>query len=226
LLLRARTTEFLCVYAPARRRQEAGDETNVSALLRVDVHKATLSACVRVRRHGKLTEEIRTFGTTSDELLALRDWLSGQRVTHVAMEATGVYWKPVYYVLEQAFTVLLVNPADVKRMPGRKTDVSDCAWLAQLLEYGLLEPSFVPPPAIRELRDLVRYRTELKHDHTRIANRLHKILQDPQGTILRTTERAGFAEVVPCALKTGRDPSTSVGMTQGLGYHEHSTMTL
>ncbi len=179
-----------------------------------------------MRRHGKLTEEIRTFGTTSDELLALRDWLSGQRVTHVAMEATGVYWKPVYYVLEQAFTVLLVNPADVKRMPGRKTDVSDCAWLAQLLKYGLLEPSFVPPPAIRELRDLVRYRTELKHDHTRIANRLHKILQDPQGTILRTTERAGFAEVVPCALKTGRDPSTSVGMTQGLGYHEHSTMTL
>jgi transposase len=144
----------------------------------IDVHKATLSACVRVRRHGKLIEEVRNFGTTSDELLALRDWLSSHRVTHVAMEATGVYWKPVYYVLEDGFSVLLVNPAHVKRMPGRKTDISDCAWLAQLLEYGLLEPSFVPPPAIRELRDLVRHRTELKHDHTRIANRLHKVLQD------------------------------------------------
>jgi transposase len=144
----------------------------------IDVHKATLSACVRVRRHGQLIEEVRNFGTTSDELLALRDWLSSHRVTHVAMEATGVYWKPVYYVLEDGFSVLLVNPAHVKRMPGRKTDISDCAWLAQLLEYGLLEPSFVPPPAIRELRDLVRHRTELKHDHTRIANRLHKVLQD------------------------------------------------
>lgn len=144
----------------------------------IDVHKATLSACVRVHKHGKLTEETRTFGTTSDELLALRDWLSGHRVTHVTMEATGVYWKPVYYVLEQGFIVLLVNPVEIKRMPGRKTDVSDCAWLAQLLEYGLLKPSFVPPPAIRELRELVRHRTELKHDHTRIANRLHKVLQD------------------------------------------------
>lgn len=94
------------------------------------------------------------------------------------MEATGVYWKPVYYVLEEAFSVLLVNPAQVKRMPGRKTDVSDCAWLAQLLEYGLLQPSFVPPPAIRELRDLIRYRTSLTHDHTRVANRLHKVLED------------------------------------------------
>jgi len=144
----------------------------------IDVHKATLSACVRVRRHGKLTEEIRTFGTTGEELLALRDWLSSHRVSHVAMEATGVYWKPVYYVLESDVTVLLVNPVDVKRVPGRKTDASDCAWLAELLEYGMLEPSFVPPPAIRELRDLVRHRTELKHDHTRIANRLHKVLQD------------------------------------------------
>jgi transposase len=144
----------------------------------IDVHKATLSACARVRRHGKLTAEVRTFGTTSDELLALRDWLSSQRVSHVALEATGVYWKPVYYVLERDFTVLLVNPVAIKRVPGRKTDASDCAWLAELLEYGMLEPSFVPPPAIRELRDLVRLRTELKHDHTRIANRLHKVLQD------------------------------------------------
>jgi transposase len=145
----------------------------------IDVHKATLTGCVRVHgRGGKLNQEIRSFGTTSDELLSLHDWLIAHHVTHVAMEATGVYWKPVYYMLEQAFTVLLVNPADVKRMPGRKTDVSDCAWLAQLLENGLLRPSFIPPRAIRELRDLVRYRSQLKHDHTRVANRLHKVLQD------------------------------------------------
>jgi transposase len=145
----------------------------------IDVHKATLTACVRLHGAGaKLSQDIRRFGTTSDELLRLYDWLSAQRVSHVAMEATGVYWKPVFYVLEQGFTLLLVNPADVKRMPGRKTDVSDCAWLAQLLENGLLRPSFIPPRAIRELRDLVRYRSELKHDHTRVANRLHKVLQD------------------------------------------------
>jgi len=84
----------------------------------------------------------------------------------------------VYYVLEDGFSVILVNPADIKRMPGRKTDVSDCAWLAQLLDNGMLQPSFIPPREVRELRDLVRYRSSLKHDHTRIANRLHKVLQD------------------------------------------------
>ena len=145
----------------------------------IDVHKATLTACVRVHGAGrKLSQEIRSFGTTGDELLSLHDWLMTHRVSHVAMEATGVYWKPVFYVLEQGLTLLLVNPADVQRMPGRKTDVSDAAWLAQLLENGLLRPSFIPPRAIRELRDLVRYRSELKHDHTRVANRLHKVLQD------------------------------------------------
>jgi transposase len=145
----------------------------------IDVHKASLSACIRL--HGKsrkVSEEIRTFGTTGDELLALHDWLKEHAVTEVAMEATGVYWKPVYYILEDGLRVILVNPAEIKRMPGRKTDVSDCAWLAQLLDNGMLRPSFIPPREIRELRDLVRYRVSLKHDHTRIANRLHKVLQD------------------------------------------------
>ena len=145
----------------------------------IDVHKASLSACIRLHGKGrKVSEEIRTFGTTSDELLTLHDWLKQHEVTEVAMEATGVYWKPVYYVLEDGFRVILVNPAEIKRMPGRKTDVSDCAWLAQLLDNGMLRPSFIPPREIRELRDLVRYRASLKHDHTRIANRLHKVLQD------------------------------------------------
>src|SRR5215472_1515141 len=121
----------------------------------IDVHKATLSVCVRRRgKGGKVSAEVRTFGTTSEELLALHEWLTVQRVTHAAMEATGVYWKPVYYVLEDTVSLVLVNPADIKRMPGRKTDVSDCAWLAQLLDNGMLRASFVPPRAVRELRDL------------------------------------------------------------------------
>jgi transposase len=133
---------------------------------------------VTQRPSGEVKQEVRTFATTTPELLALRAWLSDQRVTHVAMEATGVYWKPIYYMLEDGFELLLVNPAHFKQVPGRKTDVADCAWLAQLLEHGLLRSSFVPPAPIRELRDLTRYRKSLTEERTRAANRLHKVLQD------------------------------------------------
>jgi transposase len=133
---------------------------------------------VTQRPSGEVKQEVRTFATTTPELLALRAWLSDQRVTHVAMEATGVYWKPIYYMLEDGFELLLVNPAHFKQVPGRKTDVADCAWLAQLLEHGLLRSSFVPPAPIRELRDLTRYRKRLTEERTRAANRLHKVLQD------------------------------------------------
>ena len=108
----------------------------------------------------------------------MRDWLAAHGVTHVAMESTGVYWKPVFYALESDFTCLLVNAAHVKQVPGRKTDVHDCVWIAQLLEHGLLRGSFVPPVPIRELRDLTRYRKTLIQDRTRVANRLHKALED------------------------------------------------
>jgi len=146
----------------------------------LDVHKATVSACVRVtpRPGGEVKQEVRTFATTTAELLALREWLTERAVTQVAMEATGVYWKPVYYLLENDFELLLVNPAHFKQVPGRKTDVADCVWLAQLLEHGLLRSSFVPPAPIRELRDLTRYRKSLTEERTRAANRLHKVLQD------------------------------------------------
>jgi transposase len=118
-----------------------------------------VAACVRLPGPGGGRQEIiRTFGTMTADLLALRDWLQAHGVTHVAMESTGVYWKCIYYLLEDAFTVLLVNAAHMKQVPGRKTDVKDCAWIAQLLEHGLLRGSFVPPAPIRELRDLTRYR--------------------------------------------------------------------
>ncbi len=145
----------------------------------LDVHKQTIAVCLRLPGpSGERTQQVRTYGTTTAELLALRDWLAAHAVTHVAMESTGVYWKPVYYVLEDAFTLLVVNAAHMRNVPGRKTDVQDCAWIAQLLEHGLLRGSFVPPEPIRELRDLTRYRKSLIQERTREANRLHKVLED------------------------------------------------
>jgi transposase len=145
----------------------------------LDVHKKSIAACVRLPgERGQRHQEVRTFGTTAVELLALRDWLEAHGVTHVAMESTGVYWKPIYYVLEEAFTCLLVNPVHMAQVPGRKTDVQDCVWIAQLLEHGLLRGSFVPPAPIRELRDLTRYRKTITPERSRAINRLHKALED------------------------------------------------
>jgi transposase len=145
----------------------------------LDVHKAQVTVSARVPdRAGKRVELRAEFATMTADLLALRDWLKGLGVTHVAMEATGVYWKPVWYVLEDDFELLLVNAAHVKRVPGRKTDVQDAQWLSQLLEHGLLRSSFVPPKPIRELRDLTRYRKSLVRERQREVNRLHKLLED------------------------------------------------
>jgi transposase len=145
----------------------------------LDVHKKTVAVCVRVPGPaGARVHHVRTFGTMTADLLALQEWLLAHQVTHVAMESTGVYWKPVYYVLEGAVTCLLVNAAHMHNVPGRKTDVQDCAWIAQLLECGLLRGSFVPPAPIRALRDLVRYRKVLTQERTREAQRLHKVLED------------------------------------------------
>ena len=145
----------------------------------LDVHKKMVAACLRgPGSHGERRQEVRTFGTTAAELLALRDWLEAHGVTHVAMESTGVYWKPIFYVLEDAFTCVLANAAQIAQVPGRKTDVKDCAWIAQLLEHGLIRGSFVPPAPIRDLRDLTRYRKAIIQERTRQANRLHKVLED------------------------------------------------
>lgn len=145
----------------------------------LDVHRKTIAVCVRVPGEGaERRQQVRTFGTTAAELLVLRDWLEAHQVTDVALESTGVYWKPVFYVLEESLRCLLVNARHVEKVPGRKTDVQDCVWLAQLLEHGLLRGSFVPPPPLRELRDLTRYRKVLIQERTREANRLHKVLED------------------------------------------------
>lgn len=145
----------------------------------LDVHQATVVATVRVPgADGGRLVETRTFPTMTADLLALRDWLQAHGVTHVAMESTGVYWRPIYYVLEDAFTLLLINMQHLKHVPGRKTDVKDSEWLAQLLECGLLRSSLVPPPPIRELRELTRYRKHQIAERTQEINRLHRMLQD------------------------------------------------
>jgi transposase len=134
-------------------------ETVVERPAALDVHKAQVTACVRVPADGGGREQhVAEFGTTVAGLLTLRDWLAAHRVTQVMMEATGVYWKPVWAILEDEFELLLVNARHVKQVPGRKTDVKDAEWICQLAEAGLLKASFVPPKPIRALRNLTRYR--------------------------------------------------------------------
>jgi transposase len=142
----------------------------------LDVHKKGVTACV-LWASGR-RRQTRAFGTFTRELLELGDWLRACGVTHVAMESTGVYWKPVWNLLEGQFEVLLVNAQHIKAVPGRKTDQKDSEWIAELLQHGLLRASFVPPTPIRELRDLTRYRASLAQEINRIANRIQKVLED------------------------------------------------
>src|SRR5213593_4622555 len=144
----------------------------------LDVHKDTVVACLRVPGEGvRRHQEVRTFGATTAELLALGDWLLAHRCTHAAMESTGVYWKPVFHILESVCEVLLVNACHIKAVPGRKTDVKDCEWIADLLEHGLLRSSFIPPEPIRDLRDVTRYRKTLIQPRAAEVNRVQKFLE-------------------------------------------------
>lgn len=144
----------------------------------LDLHKKSVTACRIVPgAEGRPSREVRTFGTMTAELLALGDWLAEGGITHVAMESTGVYWKPVWNLFEERFTLLLVNAHHVKVVPGRKRDVGDAQWLAELLRHGLLSPSFVPNRPARELRELTRYRSSLVRERTAEVNRLQKTLE-------------------------------------------------
>jgi transposase len=145
----------------------------------LDVHKKTVVACVLISSEdGTVQRHARTFGTMTAELLALSDWLHGWGVTHVALESTGVYWWPVFNILEdEARTIVLVNAQHIKNLPGRKTDIKDSEWLADLLRHGLVKASFIPPEPVRELRELTRYRKSLVQERATAANRLHKVLE-------------------------------------------------
>ncbi len=144
----------------------------------IDVHQATLAVCVSIKEEGSRESHKLRCGTTTAELLRLADWLHEQGVTHVAMEATGVYWKPVWHVLEGQFELLLANPAQVKALRGRKSDLKDGERLADFLQHGLLHGSYVPPPPIQQLRDLTRSRTLLRQEQVRVSNRILKVLED------------------------------------------------
>src|SRR5437899_11660152 len=144
----------------------------------IDIHKKTAVACVIISDpNGTPHKQLRTFGTMTDELLALADWLAAERVTHVAMESTGVYWKAPFNLLEGQFELLLANAQHIKRVPGRKTDVQDAEWIADLLRHGLLTASFVPDQAQRELRELTRYRLALVRERSREVQRVQKTLE-------------------------------------------------
>ena len=144
----------------------------------IDVHQASLAVCVAIKENGKSEKHKLRCGTTTAELLRLADWLQGYQVTHVGMEATGVYWKPVWHMLEGHFELLLANPTQVQALRGRKTDFKDGERISDFLQHGLLQGSFVPPKPVQQLRDLTRSRTTLKQEQVRIGNRIRKVLED------------------------------------------------
>jgi transposase len=146
----------------------------------IDVHKRTVVACVIVpgAQKGEAEKETQTYSTMADDLGALAQWVQAKGVTHVAMESTGVYWKPVFNLLDGQFAVIVVNAERIKALRGRKTDVADAEWIADLLRHGLLPGSFIPSAQQRALRDLTRFRTSLVNDRVRAVNRLQKALED------------------------------------------------
>jgi len=170
-------------------RKEMLMENVFSCCAGLDVHKESVEACVRrMEPNGRLYQQTRHWGTMTRDLLAMADWMAAQGVTHVAMESTGVFWKPIYNLLEGRFTMLLVNARHLKQVPGRKSDVRDCQWIAQLLQYGLLKDSFIPRRSQRELRDLTRHRTQLVEEtkqSTRLVVRPTSLWHQPERDPLR-----------------------------------------
>ena len=185
----------------------------------LDIHKKMLVAClILVSADGKRHKEIRSFRTVTQDLLQLLDWLKAADCTHVAMEATGVYWKPVYNILEGQFELLVVNAQHIKAVPGQKTDVHDAEWIADLLQHGLLKSSFIPSAEQRELRDLTRYRTTLVEERTRAINRLQKTLEDTNfklGDVVSDILGKSGRAILDALLAGERDPSVLADLARG-----------
>lgn len=184
----------------------------------LDVHKKTVVACrVHSKAHGRTVQETKTFETTTAKLLELLDWLNEWECTHVAMESTGEYWKPVYNILEGHVEILLVNARDIKAVPGRKTDVKDAEWIAELLRHGLLRASFVPPRPQRDLRDLTRQRSNLVRERSAVVNRLQKVLEGANIKLASVTKAGGVSvrEIVEAMVGGESDPAVLAEMAQG-----------
>lgn len=195
-------------------------DTIVQRCAGLDVGKRQVQACRRVPGpDGGRCVEIRTFSTFASGLEALADWLAAEQVTDVVMEATGQYWKPVWYALEdRAFTLMLVNARHVKFLPGRKTDVADAAWLAELLEHGMLRGSFVPASEIRQLRDLTRYRKKLVQAHTAEAQRVQKVLEDAGiklGSVASDVLGVSGRAMLAALIDGERDPKVLAELARG-----------
>ena len=183
----------------------------------LDVHKRLIVACVRLIEAGRIVRQKERFGTTTAELTRLAAWMTAHNVTHAAMESTGVYWKPVWHVLERDFQLILANAQHVKAVPGRKSDMSDAEWLAELLAHGLMRSSFVPPEGTQELRELTRTRKQMSRALAKQALRIQKVLEDANvklssvvSDILGKASRA-----ILDANHRRRDRSRSLGPTQG-----------
>lgn len=184
----------------------------------IDISKGDVKVTIRVPAGARRRSETRTFSSMTRDLLAMRDWLLAENITVVGMEATGVYWKPVFYLLEHDLEAQLLNARHMKGVPGRKTDVQDSEWIAKLVEHGLVRPSFVPPEPIRQLRDLTRYRTEVIRERTREAQRLEKLLEDAgiklSATVSNILGVSGRA-MLDSLIHGERDPSVLAGLARG-----------
>lgn len=194
----------------------------------LDVHKKTVVACVLYSAAGGMTrKEIRSFGTMLPDLERLRDWLDKEGCTHAVMEATGVYWKPVYNVLEERLSILVVNPEHVKVLAGRKTDVKDAEWLADLLRHGLLRGSFIPDRGQRDLRELTRFRTALVQDRSRAVNRLQKSLEGANiklASVLSDVTGVSGQRILDALLEGEDDPEALVGLSHGRLRAKHDAL--
>jgi transposase len=184
----------------------------------LDVHQRSVTGCLRVVEGREVRQEVRTFATTISGLLELSDWLSDQRCTHVAMESTGVYWKSVWAVLEGSFELLLANAAHIRNVPGRKTDVNDAMWIADLLAHGLLRGSFVPPAPIQELRDLTRTRKQLVRERARHVQRIQKTLESANlklTSVLTDVMGASGRAVIEALIAGETNPERLAGHLRG-----------
>jgi transposase len=184
----------------------------------IDIHKKIIVACLLICTAQGVQKEIQTFGTMLQDLYRLRDWLKAKQCQAVAMESTGVYWKPIWNVLEGEMELLLVNAQHIKAVPGRKTDIKDAEWIADLLQHGLLRASFVPPRPQRELRELTRYRSSLVADRTRLVNRIHKVLEDTNikltSVVTDITGKSGRA-MLKALLEGEQDPEVLSELARG-----------
>jgi transposase len=195
-------------------------DTIVERCAGIDIGKASLKATVRVRGGPgcKTRREVRTFGTTTPELLQLRDWLVDERISLVGMESTGVFWKPIFYLLEDVIECWLLNARHLKKVPGRKSDVSDSEWIAELVAHGLVRPSFVPPRPIRRLRDLTRYRTALTQERTREIQRLQDLLEDAGiklDCVVSDVTGLSSRHMLSALIEGERDPKVLAGFALG-----------